>query len=92
MDWNYLHCELEKLGLVDFERDSRLLAEKVLTDQPVTLTEPESKMLDFLTRSGTYGALNLRPKRISENHAEGSAERRTSQQAEICLAPPVSRR
>lgn len=57
MDWNYLHCELEKLGLVDFERDSRLLAEKVLTDQPVTLTEPESKMLDFLTRSGTYGTL-----------------------------------
>ena len=57
MDWNYLHCELEKLGLVDFERDSRLLAKKVLTDHPVTLTEPESKMLDFLTRSGTYGAL-----------------------------------
>ena len=53
LDWNYIGDELEKLDIVDYERNNRELAMKVFTFKP--LTPEEKKLLDYYVVSGTYG-------------------------------------
>ena len=53
LDWEYLNAELKKLGIAEFERSSRELAEKVFSMKP--LTAEEKKELDYYVMSGVYG-------------------------------------
>lgn len=53
LDREFLAAELEKLGLADYESESRSLALKLFSGEAVT--EQESELLDYYVTSGVYG-------------------------------------
>ena len=55
MDKGYLSQELEKLGLTEYEQNTRVLAEKLFTGKK--LTDAEQKMLAYYIESGTAGTV-----------------------------------
>lgn len=58
LDWTYIETECEKLGISDFEKQSRELAFKTFAapaNEP--LSEMDGQMLEHYLRSGTYGTL-----------------------------------
>jgi len=57
----YIADELMPLHMVDFERESRVLAEKIFSpNSPMSLTLPEQEMLDYYIGSSTYGNIHNR--------------------------------
>lgn len=58
LNWEYLDAELEKIGLLGFERMMRELSEKVFTIQKniAYLTKSETRLLESLVFSNTYGS------------------------------------
>lgn len=61
MDRNYVERELLRLGILDFERRSRALAEKIFGSEKwiseISLTEEEKEMLEYYMGSCTYGTI-----------------------------------
>lgn len=56
LNWDYLHQELEKMQLEEFERRSRDLAERVFRRGDTLLLSPEEeKLLNVFAESGMYG-------------------------------------
>lgn len=53
MDWTYIEAEMRKLGLSEFEKQSRSLALHLFGK--ATLTEKEMAMLEYVTWSGAFG-------------------------------------
>jgi len=53
LDWDYIRAELVKLGMLDYERESRELAIKLFDG--VKLSDSEKELLDYFIFSGTYG-------------------------------------
>ena len=58
LDWDYMNAELEKLGIADYEKQSRQLALSLFSGK--TLTKEEARMLDYYIFSGIYGTLENR--------------------------------
>lgn len=56
LDRDYIQSESLKLEFSEFERQSRELAIKLFTDEP--LTEQDKEMLDYYIFSGTYGNIS----------------------------------
>lgn len=63
LDKEYLSNELQKLGLLDFEKKNRKLADKVFNGKK--LDDEEKKMLDMFIFSSTYGNFKTRMKNQS---------------------------
>lgn len=59
LDWNYMKQEFDKLGITEYEQQSRDLAMKVFRDN-APLTDAEQELLDYHIMSGTYGVLKNR--------------------------------
>lgn len=58
LDWNYIETECGKLGISDFEKQSRELAVKTFaTSANTELSEIDRQMLEYYLMSGTYGTL-----------------------------------
>lgn len=58
LDWNYIETECGKLGVADFEKQSRGLAAKVFAAPANgSLSEMDRQMLEHYLKSGTYGTL-----------------------------------
>lgn len=55
LNWEYVEEEAKELGLAEFEKQNRMLAMHLFDGE--ALTEEESKMLDYVYSSGTYGTL-----------------------------------
>ncbi len=55
LNLDYLNAELRKLGIDDFERRARHLAQRLFTDQP--LPEDEKEMLHYVLSSSAFGTL-----------------------------------
>ena len=53
MDRTYIETEMTKMGICDFERSTRSLAEKVFTRQP--LSDEEQQELVYFIESGSFG-------------------------------------
>ncbi len=53
LDMKYIERELKKIGLLDFERDSRKLAEEIFGH--CEITDKNREMLEYILFSGTYG-------------------------------------
>lgn len=79
LDAEYIAGELEKLGISDFERSCRTLAEKLFDwpQQAAALTGAEREMLSRMESSGTYGTVGRRVHRelheIRQSGEEGQA-------------------
>lgn len=76
MNREYLQSELELLGIADYERESRLLADKLFSETKPdicdTLTEDETALLEYYLGSGTYGTVsNLVSKKMTEIQGNG---------------------
>ena len=56
MDWEYLHRELEAMGLAEFEARMRTLSRTVFAGEKEP-DEQEKEILYYLLGSGTYGNL-----------------------------------
>lgn len=61
MDWNYIRAELEKLGLDEFEIQSRELCKKLFTQgTEEELSEKEQEYFNYYCSSSTYGTMQHR--------------------------------
>ena len=56
LDWDYIKGELDKLGIAEFEEQTRTLAFRLFDQEP--LTERDRGILDFYLSSGTYGTVS----------------------------------
>ena len=70
LDMNYVEAELEKLGILEFEKQNRSLSFHLYGGE--TLTASDQDMLDYILSSGTYGTETHRmthriQKKIREN-------------------------
>lgn len=77
MDWNYIAAELDQLGASHFERQSRLLAQKLLSDPEhfdvIALTEEEQALLSCFAKAGAFGTTEkLVEKKMREIVPEGT--------------------
>ena len=68
LDWEHINEELSKLGILEFERNSRSLARKLFSFEK--LTNDEKKLLDYFATSGVYGNFERRVENLTK--AEGS--------------------
>ncbi len=58
LDWEYIEQECAKLGIAEFERESRALCKKVFGETSIPeLTEEEKLRLEYYMFSTTYGTL-----------------------------------
>lgn len=57
MDWAYIHAELAKLSMDDFEKQIHSTAMKYFAPQ-IALNAEEKKMLRYMLGSGTYGNID----------------------------------
>lgn len=55
INWTYVSEECRKLGLEEFEKDIKRLANTVLSLWEFSLTDSQEFMLDFILDAGTYG-------------------------------------
>lgn len=53
LDWNYIDAEMRKLGLTEFEKQSRSLSVHLFSD--AALTAEEKEMLEYVIWSGAFG-------------------------------------
>lgn len=64
LNWDYVNQELASLGVLDYEQNSKTLAEKVFNHpSPLSdtmLSEAEQQMLCYYLGSSTYGNINNR--------------------------------
>ena len=58
LDWGYIACEMEKLGLSDFEAKNRSLSMHLFGGE--ARSAEEQAMLDYILSSGTYGTVQNR--------------------------------
>lgn len=76
MNWKYLRSELKALEIAEYESASRLLADKLFAepepDFADSLTEEESRLLEYYLGSGTYGTVsNLVSKKMTDIQGDG---------------------
>lgn len=57
LDWSYISKESKKLGIDEFEQESRMLSKKLFTSREAALTQKETKMLQYYLNAGSYGTL-----------------------------------
>ena len=69
LDWNYLHAELEKLNLTEFEEGIRHAAFHAFTPGE-KMTEEDRKIAGYMLESGTYGNLGNRVKNELDRQKE----------------------
>ena len=56
LDWNYIRCETDKLGLTDFEESQRKLCKKLSSSfDEANFTQNETELLQYFVSSGVYG-------------------------------------
>ncbi|MGN0647085.1 MAG: nucleotidyltransferase family protein [Oscillospiraceae bacterium] len=67
MDWSYISAECKKLGIADFEQQSRKLAQAVFGEGSAALSDADKQMLAYYLKSGTYGTM--------KQFAQGKIER-----------------
>ena len=73
LDYDYITREFEKLGIADYEKQSRSLAFKVLEGKK--LDEAEKAQLDYYIFSGTYGSFKNSVNNGIKKHGKGSKAR-----------------
>ena len=63
LDWPYIGIELQKCGMVDFEQQNRMLAQKIFSAPDAELTAEEEELLSFFLTSGAFGTREQRVRR-----------------------------
>lgn len=70
IDMNYIQAELTKMGIVEFEQQTRKLAMKVFHLKK--LSPDEKKLLDYYIFSGAYGTVNHAGRNTVEEGMKGA--------------------
>lgn len=69
LDWTYIYEQTKQLEIADFEREQRVLAEKVFSsDKLSTLTDREQELLDYYLTSCTYGTTTRSAENTVKRH------------------------
>lgn len=75
LNWSYIETEFKKLGIYDFEQNTKNLSYKIFSNPNFdikTLSQKERKMLDYVLFSGTYGTkdnvINNKLRKIQPNN------------------------
>lgn len=90
MDWSYIHCELKKLGMDEFEESCRALAERLFSekvglDDLLLEEEKEMEMLSYLMGSGTYGTVQNKVRKDMDTIQEGEGPITFWTKVKFCL-------
>lgn len=72
LDWGYIHGELEKLGIADFEEKNRSLAMHLFGSGELTTGDEE--MLEYFLSSGIYGNVAHRVENMMKKNGWGKAQ------------------
>lgn len=81
LDWDYIRCECKKLGIDQFERESRILAQKLWgSHRGQSLTEEERQMFSYMTGAGIYGTQENRKVNQLKKMGNGSVTGKTKMQ------------
>lgn len=67
MDWSYISDECKKLGISDFEKQSRNLSQKIFGNSCEELSDEDKLMLEYYLKSGTYGTIEQYSQKKIEN-------------------------
>lgn len=70
LDWNYINDYLEKQGILQYEKESKSLADKIFNEKE--LNDDEMKLLETYINFGIYGKGDVRISREVEKLAEKS--------------------
>jgi len=70
LDWNYIEAECEKLGIAEFEKQSRETALKIFGNSEHDLSASDMEFLDQYLTSGTYGTLENAVKTRMKKYAD----------------------
>ena len=73
LDREYVEGELEKLGLTEFEKRNRDLADHLFGEGEIG--ENDREMLDYILSSGTYGTIGNRVKNRMERYGNGPLQK-----------------
>lgn len=87
IDWSYIECEAEKLGLKQFEINNRVLALKLFTLKK--LTQENKKALDYYVMSGTYGTIANKARNTVNNKLENNSPIKKAEYLFRRLFPPM---
>lgn len=68
LDWNYINDYLEKHGILQYEKESKSLADKIFNEKE--LSDDEMKLLETYINFGIYGKGDVRISREVEKLAE----------------------
>jgi len=67
LDWKYLSVEFERLGIMDYEKETRDLSLDLFNGRH--LSDTEKNLLDYFIFSGTYGNIeNMVNNRVADNN------------------------
>lgn len=81
LDWDYIRCECKKLGIDQFERESRILAQKLWgSHRGQSLTEEERQMFSYMIGAGIYGTQENRKVNQLKKMGNGSVTGKTKVQ------------
>ena len=78
LDWQYITCELEKLGIKEYERKTRTLANAVFSG--VTLGEEDREELLYYVTSGTFGTIERKKTNQLAKNLSGDDSKQSKQQ------------
>ena len=78
LDWQYITCELDKLGIKAYERKTRTLAKAVFSG--VTLGEEDREELLYYVTSGTFGTIERRKTNQLAKNLSGDDSKQSKQQ------------
>lgn len=69
LNWDYIAGQLDVLGIAEFERRNRELAQRLFDGYDLTLQDQE--MLDYMLSSGTYGTIDNNVKNKVHGYGDG---------------------
>ena len=78
LDWQYITCELDKLGIKEYERKTRTLANTVFSG--VTLGEEDREELLYYVTSGTFGTIERKKTNQLAKNLSGDDSKQSKQQ------------
>jgi len=75
LDWNYIESECRKLGIAEFEKQSRETALKTFGSSEHKLSESDIELLNHFITSGTYGTVENAVKSGMKKYAEKTGKK-----------------
>lgn len=89
MNWSYISDECKKLGISDFEKQSRNLSQKIFGNSCEELSDEDKLMLEYYLKSGTYGTIEQYSQKKIENFQKQTGSTSRLKYIRYRIFPPM---